>query len=328
MATKKRKLDHINIALKQEVSFREKKTGFEKVELNYACLPEIDLEEVNTETDFLGHTLSAPLLVEAITGGCKEAVKINKDIAKACEKLGLGMGLGSQRAMLEDSRLNASYQVRDVAPNIFLMGNIGAVQLKNYSVQDLDAALTEVGANALAVHCNAAQEVIQEGGTTNFSNCLNFVDKVSRNLSLPVIVKEVGCGITKQVASALTQTKVAAIDVAGAGGTSWTGIEYLRNGVKKEEDQPFWDFGIPTMESLMETKQFFSGPIIASGGIRSGLDIVKAISLGASVGGIALPVLKAQAKGGSKGVERYLSKVMDEIKAAMFLVGARTVKDI
>jgi isopentenyl-diphosphate delta-isomerase len=328
MATKSRKLDHLQIALKKKVEFRGKSTGFEKVELNYACLPEIDFDEVNTETSFLGHKLNAPLMVEAVTGGCKEAVKINKDIAKACENLGLAMGLGSQRAMLEDSRLNSSYQVRSVAPKIFLAGNIGAVQLKHYSVEEIARALEEVQANALAIHGNAAQEAVQKDGTTDFSNCLNFIDKVSRNLSLPVIFKEVGCGISKQVASALAQTKVAAIDVAGAGGTSWTGIEYLRNGVTKEEEQVFWDFGIPTMESLMETKQFFSGPIIASGGIRSGLDVVKALSLGASLGGIALPVLKAQAKGGSKGVENYLSRIMREIKLAMFLIGAKTIKDV
>ncbi len=326
MGISKRKEEHIEIALKENVSFREKTTELERIKLEYNCLPDISLEEVDTSTEFLGKKFSAPLMVSAITGGIPRAKKINKDIAKACQKLGVGFGLGSQRAMLEKPELKETYMVRDVAPDIFLAGNIGASQLKDYSIEQLEEALEEVKADALAIHLNAAQEALQPGGTPDFRGALEKINEVSKNLSKPVYVKEVGHGIGWIVAKKLSKTGIKAIDVQGAGGTSWAGIESLRG--NRGIGKTFWDIGIPTAVSIFECRKEFKGPIIASGGIRSGLDVVKGIILGADLGGIALPVLKAQAKAGEKGVGKYLQRIIDEIRIAMFLLNAKKIADL
>lgn len=326
MAIGERKEEHIDIALKENVFFRQKTTELEKIQLEYNCLPEISLDEVDCSTEFLGKKFSAPLMVSALTGGIERAKKINKDIARACQKLGIGMGLGSQRAMLENPELKETYWVRDVAPDIFLAGNIGATQLKEYSAEQLEKALEEVKADALAIHLNAAQEAIQPDGTPDFRNAFEKINEVSKALSRPVFVKEVGHGIGWIVARKLAKTNIKAIDVQGAGGTSWTGIESLRG--NREIGKTFWDFGIPTAVSIYECRREFKGKIIASGGIRSGLDIIKAIILGADLGGIALPVLKAQAEGGAQGVEEYLQRIIREIRIGMFLLNAKTIEDL
>lgn len=326
MVIGKRKKEHLKIALEENVSFKKKTTELEKIRLEYNCLPELSLEEVNSSTEFLGKEFSAPLMVSAITGGIKKAEKINKDIAKACQELGIGMGLGSQRAMIEEPDLKRTYFVRDVAPDIFLAGNIGASQLMDYSIQQLEKALGEVKADALAIHLNAAQEAIQPKGTPNFRGAFEKINKVSRKLSKPVYVKEVGHGIGWITARKLAKTKIQAIDVQGAGGTTWIGLESLRG--NKELGETYWDFGIPTAVSIYECRREFKGDIIASGGIRNGLDIIKGIIVGANLGGIALPVLKAQNKGGTKGVKEYLERKIEEIKTGMFLLNCKTVKDL
>lgn len=325
MSTKDRKREHIKISLTQDVNFRSTTTWLEKVLLEYMALPEIDLDDVCLETDFLGKKLNAPLMVGGMVGGIDEAKQINKDIAKACESLGIAFGVGSQRAMLENPNLKHTYYVRDVAPNIFVAGNIGVTQLKEYSVEQLENALDSIGADALAIHINAAQEAIQPDGTPSFRGCLKKIDEFSKKLSKPVYVKEVGHGISLKVAQELARTNIKAIDVQGAGGTSWTAIEYLRS--NSTFGEIFWDFGIPTASSIAECRKAFKGTIIASGGIRSGLDAVKAFVLGANIAGIARPVLEAQSKGGYKGVESYLNKIIKEIKVALFLIGARNPKE-
>lgn len=325
--TSARKMQHIKIALQPDLSqFQSISTGLEKIQLNYNALPEIDLSEVSIETTFLGKKFSAPLYVSGMTGGCKPAEKINKDIARACEELGLGMGVGSQRAMLEDPSLTETYVVRDVAPSIFLAGNLGAVQLKNYSLERIEEMINSIKADALAIHLNPAQEAVQPEGTTNFSNILSLIDKASRKLSKPVYVKEVGNGISREVAEKLSKTNIQALDVGGAGGTSWTRIDYLRN--KKNKFGPFAEFGIPTKDSLEQVREVFSKPIIATGGIRTGLDVVKCLSLGASLCGMAFPVLKAQDKAGFEGVKEFLEKTMTEIKIGLFLVGAKNISEL
>jgi len=332
MGIEERKEDHLDIALKEDVSFRKEPekwkntTKLEEIQLEYNCLPDIALEEVDCSTEFLGKKFKAPLMVSAITGGIPRAKKINRDIAEACQKLGIGMGLGSQRAMIEKPELKGTYYVRDVAPGIFLAGNIGASQLKDYSVEQLKGALEEVKADALAIHLNAAQEAVQPDGTPDFRGALRKIDEVSRKLNKPVYVKEVGHGIGWVVARKLAKTGIKAIDVQGAGGTSWVGIDSLRG--NRELGETFWDFGIPTAVSIFECRREFKGPIIASGGIRSGLDIIKGIILGADIGGIALPVLKAQHAGGAKGVEEYLAGIIKEIKIGMFLLNARNLTDL
>jgi isopentenyl-diphosphate delta-isomerase len=294
--------------------------------LEYKTLPEINKKEISLKTEFLGKKFSAPVYSEAITGGAEESIKINKDIAAACEELGLGMGLGSMRAMLEKPSLKETYYIRDVAPTIFLAGNIGAAQLLKYSSSEIEKALKEIKADALAVHLNAAQEALQKEGDTDFKGILKAISSISSKLKKPVFVKEVGHGISYSVAKALAKTKIKAIDVAGAGGTSWTGIDSLRG--NKELGETFWDYGISTAESIVQCRKAFKGPIIASGGIRTGLDIAKAIALGADLGGMALPVLKAQQSGGKEGVKKYLEKVIEELKISMFLSGVKNIKEL
>ncbi len=330
MAIKDRKLDHINLSLKKNVEFKNKKTGlgdvnFGGVDLVYKTLPEIDKEKVKCGTKFMGKDFSAPIMVAAITGGVKKAKKINRDIATACEKVGIGMGLGSQRAMLEKPELVDTYKVRKYAPNIFLAGNIGVAQASSYSTLEIEHALETIEADALAVHVNAAHEAIQPEGTTDFSKGIKTISRLAKNLSYPIIVKEVGSGVSYEVAEKLAKTDIKAIDVGGAGGTSWTGIEYLRT---KKKKHTFWDYGIPTAVSVLEVRKAFEGEIIATGGIRSGLDVVKACVLGADLCGVALPVLKAQHRGGTKAVEKYLENLIDEIKTGMFLLGAKRFSDL
>jgi len=331
MSTKSRKTAHIRIAVSENVQFRKKTTGlekisFENIDLQYKALPELDKKEINLNTEFLGKKFKAPLMAEAITGGVEEAKKINRDIAKACEQLGIGMGLGSQRAMIEKPALKETYAVRDAAPTIFLAGNIGITELGKYNAKEIERALLAVGADALAVHINAAQAAMQPEKETNFKNRLKELEKIVKQLKKPVYVKEVGHGIGLETAKALAKTGVKAIDVAGAGGTSWIAVDSLRG--NKSMGETFWDFGIPTAESIIQCRKAFKGKIIASGGIRSGLDCAKAIGLGADICGIALPVLKAQQAGGSAAVEKYLKKIIEELRTAMFLVGAKNLQQL
>jgi len=326
MKTVKRKSEHLDICLKKDVQFKCKTTGLEWIDLNYECLPEISLNEVDLSTNFLGKKFYAPLMVSAITGGTQKAKKINRDIAKACQKLGIGMGLGSQRAMLEKPALKETYYIRDIAPGIFLAGNIGVAQLKGYSAKQIAKAMKEIGADALCVHVNAAQEAMQFEGDTNFKRGIAAINKLTALLKKPVIVKEVGHGISGTVARKLAKTGISALDVQGAGGTSWIGIDSLRG--KSELGETFWDFGVPTAASIVECRQAFKGKIIGSGGIRTGQDVAKALLLGADLCGIALPVLKAQAKGGEKGVEKYLRRIIEETRVAFYLTGAKNISDI
>lgn len=325
MTTKTRKEEHLDICLKKDVQFTCKTSGFDDiylggVELIYKTLPEISKSHIDISTKFLGKKFSAPLMVNAMTGGIKKAEKINKNIAKACQSLGLGMGLGSQRAMLEKPSLAYTYQIRDVAPDIFLAGNIGIAQAREYSLTEITSALKSVDADALAIHLNAAQEAVQPKGDTDFRGALKAISRISSKLKKPVYVKEVGAGISYETAKALAKTKIKAIDVGGAGGTSWTGVEYLRS---DDLNRAYWDFGIPTGMSILEVKKATTKPIIASGGIRNGLQVVKSMILGASIAGIALPVLRAQHKEGARGAEKYLSQIIQEIRTGMFMLGSK-----
>lgn len=323
--TENRKIEHIKIAVEEETQFRNKTNGFEDIELVYKTLPEINKKEIDLSTNFFGKTFSFPLMVSGMTGGAKEAEKINKDIAKACEEIGIGMGLGSMRAMLENPELANTYVVKDIAPDIFLAGNIGVTHLKEYSVNELENALKEVKADALAIHLNASQESIQAEGDTDFEGFFKEIERVSEKIKYPVIVKEVGAGLNGEVSERMEKTKVKAIDVSGAGGTSWNGIEYLR---KKDKEQAFWDFGIPTAVALIEGRKNFSGKVIASGGIRNGEQIVKAIALGADLCAIAQPVIKAQHNEGREGVKKLLLQKMEEVRTGMFVLGAKNLEEL
>ncbi len=327
-ATEKRKAEHIKLCIEKDVSFKEKSTLLECVELNYKTLPEISFHDVDLSTDFLGKFFSFPFIVSGMTGGAQVAKKINSDVALACQKAGIGMGVGSMRAMLEKPSLADTYFVRDVAPDIFLAGNIGAAQLKEYSPKEVEEALSAIEANALAIHLNAAQEAMQPEGDLDFSGVIEKIAEYADTISVPVYVKEVGHGISFEVVNLLKQTKIKAVDVQGAGGTSWAYIDALRK--KTGFKDTFREFGLPTSVSVIETKNALQGTkkIVASGGIRNGLEAVKAIVLGADMVGEAMPILKAQQKGGSKAVFNYLEHTKQEMQITAFLLGCKNISEL
>lgn len=318
----KRKEEHIRIQLTKPVEYKNKTNLFEDVFLTHCALPEFNRSEVDTSTVFMGHKLNAPIMVAAITGGAKQAEAINKNIAKACQKLGLCMGFGSMKAMIVEPSLSYSYQVRDVAPDILLAGNIGANDLIHFSPKVLNEALKKIGANVLAVHLNPAQELVQKEGEASFKGVLDLIKKYSEKV--PIYVKECGQGISGEVAKKLSSANIKAIDVGGAGGTSWIGIEYLRRGMS---DGPYWDWGIPTALSLIQVKKNTKLPVIATGGIRTGEEMVKAYVLGANIAAAALPILKTAAKDYAT-TEQELTRLVREVGDIMFLIGAKNIKEL
>lgn len=332
--TEERKNDHLEICLKEDVQARRVTTGFEDVHLVHNALPEISRKEIDLSTLVFGHKFSAPLIVEAITGGTPKAAGVNAALAKAVEELGLGMGVGSQRVALEDASVEKTFRiVREKAPEAFIIANLGAAQLvKGYGLKEAKKAVDMLRADALAIHLNPLQEAIQPEGETRYEGVLNAIEKIVKGLNVPVIVKEVGCGIGGAEAKKLEDVGVAAIDVAGAGGTSWAAVEYYRARRHEEETfqkmgEAFWDWGIPTVASLIETRTRVRVPVIASGGVRSGIDVAKALALEANLVGMAYPVLDP-ATHGVKEVKERLSLVTEELRNAMFLVGADSVQSL
>jgi isopentenyl-diphosphate delta-isomerase len=325
--TGKRKADHIRICLEQKAQAKKATAGFEDIQLVHRALPEVDRKKINLSTVFLGKKLSAPLIVGAMTGGTEEATKINSSIAEAVEKLGLGMGVGSQRAALEHQRLEKTYKVaREKAPSALLIANIGGVQLVHgYSLKEVKAAVEMIDADALAVHLNAVQEALQPEGQTNFKGILAKITEVTGELDVPVIVKETGCGIAAEDAKALEAAGVKAIDVAGLGGTSFAAVEYYRSTNRKTMNEALWDWGIPTAASIVEVTQTVKIPVIASGGIRSGLDIAKSLALDASLASVCQPVLEAADKNSSE-TEQLLSGYVDQLRDVMFLAGVESLQ--
>jgi isopentenyl-diphosphate delta-isomerase len=332
--TKRRKSEHIRISLNQNVQARKVTTGFEDVHLIHRALPEINKQEIDLSTTVLGYKFSAPIIVGAITGGTKEATKINATIAEVVERLGLGMGVGSQRAAIEDKRLEKTFAIaRKRAPTAFLIANIGGVQLAtSYGAEAAKRAIEMINADALAVHLNPLQEAVQPEGQTNFEGLLERIKELAETLDVPIIAKETGAGIASEEAKKLEAAGVKAIDVSGSGGTSFAAVEYYRaksrgNTFQGALGEAFWDWGIPTAISVVEVTQSVKIPVIASGGIRSGMDIAKAIALGASLTSLSHPVLKAAVKG-IRETEATLSLLIEELKNTMFLVGAKSIKDL
>lgn len=325
--TERRKADHIRICLEQKAQAKRATTGFEDIQLIHRALPEVDCEKIDLSTVFLGKKLSAPLIVGAMTGGIEEATEINASIAQAVETLGLGMGVGSQRAAIEDRKLEGTYAIaRKKAPNALLIANIGGVQLVHgYGLKEAKRAVEMIEADALAIHLNAMQEAVQPEGQTNFKGVLAKIGEIAGELDKPVIVKETGCGISAQDAKALEDAGVAAIDVGGVGGTSFAAVEYYRSTNGKIIDEAFWDWGIPTAVSLVETTQTVKIPVVASGGVRTGLDVAKSLALDASLASVCQPVLETAVKG-SKETEELLCCLINELRNTMFLVGTKNVK--
>ena len=332
--TRKRKSDHIKISLNQNVQARKTTTGFEDIHFIHKALPEIDKHEIDFSTTVFGHKFAAPLIAGAITGGALEAKKINATIAEAVKELGLGMGVGSQRAAIEDKRLEKTFTIaRKKALTAFLIANIGGVQLVNgYGLKEVKKAIKMIEADAIAIHLNPLQEAVQPEGQTNFQRVLKKIGEIARELDKPVIVKETGAGVASEEAKKLEDAGVKGIDVSGAGGTSFAAVEYYRakkhgNSFQRRLGDVFWDWGIPTAVSVVEVAQTVKIPVIASGGIRDGVDVAKALALGASLTSFSQPVLQAAVKG-LKETKNVLLLLMEELKNVMFLVGADSVQEL
>ncbi|HEY74714.1 MAG TPA: type 2 isopentenyl-diphosphate Delta-isomerase [Thermoflexia bacterium] len=323
-----RKSEHLRISLEEDVSFHTLTAGFERYRFEHCALPELDLAAVDLSTSLLGKRLNAPLLISSMTGGTAEARDLNQRLAQAAQQAGVGMGLGSLRAALEDPSLLPTYQVRDVAPDILLLSNLGAVQLNyGYTVDHCRRAVEMVEADGLILHLNPLQEALQPEGQTDFSDLLRKIEAVCRALEVPVVVKEVGWGLSADVARRLADAGVAALDVAGAGGTSWSQVEMYRShsDTEREVAAAFRDWGIPTAEALRQVRRAVPHlPVIASGGIRDGIQMAKAIALGAAACGIAHPFLLAAARS-VEAVAEAINVVVTQLRVAMFAVGAQNL---
>jgi isopentenyl-diphosphate delta-isomerase len=331
---KQRKRDGIEIPLHKNVQAKTMSTLLEYVKLVHNALPEIDYDDIDTSTKFLDHKFSAPIIIDSMTGGTDEATIINGRLGELAEKYGLGMGLGSQRAGLKSEDLAATYSVaRKSAPNAFLIANIGGAQLaKGLTIDEARKIVKMIRANALVVHLNPLQELVQPEGEPRYAGVLAKISELAKSMDIPVIVKEVGAGISREVAIKLEMAGVSAINVAGAGGTSWAGVEKLRAEAMKDEikthiGEMFWDWGIPTAASLIEVRKAIKLPVIASGGLRNGLEVGKCIALGASMAAMAYPFLRAAATS-HENLFAFADTLMAELKSTMFLVGARNISEL
>lgn len=328
---KQRKKDGIEIPLHKDVQAKTTSTYLEYVKLVHNALPEIDYDDIDLSTTFLGHRFSVPLIIDSMTGGTDEATLINGRLGELAQEYGLGMGLGSQRAGLKSEELAATYSVaRKNAPDAFLIANIGGAQLaKGLTIDEAKKIVRMIGANALVVHLNPLQELVQPEGEPRYRGVLDRISALVMEMDVPVIVKEVGAGISREVAIRLEMSGVSAINIAGAGGTSWAGVEKLRadmvkNKTKARLGDVFWDWGIPTAASLVQVRRAVKLPLIASGGLRNGLEVAKCIALGASMTAMAYPFLKAAAKS-REDLFKFADSVIAEIKSTMFLLGASDV---
>lgn len=318
-----RKKDHIKICLRKDVQFK-KSHGFDRYHLKHAPLPEVNLSDIDTGCTFFQKPFSLPLFIEAMTGGTPESFNINKHLAIAAQKCGIGMGVGSQRVMLNTREFDYTYQIRKYAPDIFLVGNIGASQLKEFTASQIERAVTSIEADALAIHLNAVQEICQPEGDTDWSGILSRIKDVAGKMKLPVIIKETGSGLTADLVRTLESAGIKGIDIGGAGGTSWAKVEYFRG---SRVAAPFLEWGLPTADSLVECAGAIDLPIIASGGIRTGKDIVKALALGAQMAGMALPFLRP-AMASAEAVIETIEKLKGELIRTLFLTGISDVGSI
>lgn len=323
--TQQRKAEHIRINLEEDVRAKGITTGLERYRLVHAALPELDLAEVDPGTHFLGRALRAPILVSCMTGGVNQGREINRRLAGAAQALGCAMGVGSQRAAIEDPTLARFFRVRDDAPDVLLLANLGAVQLNyGYGVDECRRAVAMIEADALALHLNPLQEALQPEGNANFAGLLAKIEATCRGLEVPVVVKEVGWGISTTVARQLAEAGVAAIDVSGAGGTSWSEVERHRSSTAlgRRISGTFAGWGLPTADSLRLARVGAPGlPLIASGGLRDGIDAAKAIALGADLAGFAAPLLKAAAES-EAAAHGLLTAIVEELRVGMFCCGA------
>lgn len=317
-----RKTDHLELTASEEVEAKGKTTLLHEVELHHDSLPELATSDIDLSTQFVGKQLDAPLLITGMTGGADRAKEINEILASVAQELGLAFGVGSQRAMLDDPDLRDTYDVRDIAPDVPLLGNIGAVQAVEYPASRIADAAAAIDADALCVHLNPGQEMIQPEGDRDFRGCVDAIDTLVETLDIPVIAKETGAGLSPQTLEKLQTCGVDWVDTSGAGGTTWIGVETLR---KPKHDRTvgelFWDWGTPTAASIVyATRRDFQ--VIGSGGLRSGLDAARAIALGASLAGMALPWLKAAYNHGRDKALSFGNRAIDALQTACVLTGS------
>ncbi len=328
MTVEQRKADHIRINLDEDVGFEHLSVGFERYRFVHQALPEIDLAEVDLSTVFLGKALKAPLLISCMTGGTEQARLINRNLAAAAQQFGVAMGLGSQRAGLIHPEKADTFKVRDVAPDILLLANLGAVQFNyGYGIDECRRAVDMIEADALVLHLNPLQEAVQPEGDVNFSDLARKIEAVCKQIEVPVIGKEVGWGISEQAARRLIDAGISAIDVAGSGGTSWSQVEMYRapTDLHRRIAATFRDWGIPTSESIQMVRRVSADiPLIASGGLRSGIDLAKSVALGADMGGMAGPFLKSAALS-VEAVCETIEETTRVLRIAMFAAGARNL---
>ena len=323
---KKRKREHLQI-VKERNTKSNNPTYLDDIIFVPKSLPELNLGEIDTSIEFLGRKLLAPILISSMTGGTEEAHRINQQLARQAEKHGLAFSVGSQKAMINHPEIAYTYKVKDVAPNVFLIGNIGIDYLlsEEFDLEKLKKSLEEIQADALYIHINPLQELIQPEGARDFKGAFEKIEFVCKNIKMPILIKEVGDGIDPETAKKLEGIGISAIDIAGSGGTSWAAVEGFRGNKLGES---FRDWGLSTALSLISVKKISNLPLIASGGLQSGQDIAKSLALGATLGGIARPFIVALFKGGEKELEHKIEETIAELKINMLLIGASNIAEL
>ena len=329
--TQTRKADHLRICLEEDVQCRRLTNGLENYRFTHCCLPELDRSEIDTTVTFLGKPLGAPLLISSMTGGTEQAKRINYRLAAAAQKYKLAMGVGSQRVVVENPAVAHTFSVRSLAPDALLLANLGAVQLNyTYGLTQCLEIVDSLQADALILHLNPLQECIQPNGDTNFKGLLSKIERLCAELPIPVIAKEVGNGISAQSAQKLIEAGVSAIDVAGAGGTSWAKVESERavNPLQRRLGNTFADWGLPTAECISAIRRVNTTvPLIASGGLRNGIDIAKAIALGADLAGLAWPFLQAASES-TEALDELVQLLIAELTTVMFCTSHGSLSEL
>jgi isopentenyl-diphosphate delta-isomerase len=323
---RERKLAHLDLCLREDVEHRSA-TLLDDVQLFHEALPDLSLDEVDLSVELFGKHLRAPLVIAGMTGGAPRAGDINRGLAAVAQKAGLAMGLGSQRALWRDPELASTWRVRDVAPDVLLLANIGAVQARDAGPAAVQELVDAVGADALCVHCNVAQELVQDEGDRDFRGCLDAIALLADELPVPIVAKETGCGFAPATLARLRAAGVRCVDVSGAGGTSWTRVESLRGSRRQRElGETLRDWGIPTAAAVVFARR--AGlDVLASGGIRDAQDVVRALALGASAACLALPFLRAFEAGGEKAASALAERLAEGVRALLLLIGARSSRE-
>jgi isopentenyl-diphosphate delta-isomerase len=324
--TVSRKADHVRICLEEDVEVGE--TGFDCVRFVHVPLPEVDRGKISTSWEVMGRNLKAPILINAMTGGYEGATEINRSLARAAQTHGIGLGLGSMRAMVEKSDMAQTYDVRNVAPDILLLGNIGIPQLLSDEFEPVFDAMERIGVDGIAVHLNALQEATMPEGETDFEGGLEALSEFSKQSKWPVVAKETGAGIPRETAILIEEAGIEWLDIGGSGGTSFSAVESHRAKTPSDHDlaNSFCQWGIPTAASLVEARSSTGLRIIASGGIRSGLDVAKCLSMGADLAGMASPFLKALTRGEDE-LDARISLMKTQLVTAMFLTGSGNISE-